>query len=520
MAMSNTTPSAACPRCGGPVRASAAGGLCRRCLARRLLDPTPPPKATYALERLGDYELLGEIARGGMGVVYRARQITLRRDVAVKLLRDGFLAGPAELARFRTEAMAAASLRHPNIVAIHEIGSAEGQAYFSMDLIEGRDLAALTREGPMPARQAAQLLVTIARAIAHAHDHGVLHRDLKPSNVLVDLDGVPHVTDFGLARRVGAEAHLTLTGQILGTPGYMAPEQAFGRPQDVGTAADIYSLGALFYHLLTGRAPFVGESPTAVLRQLEQREPVSPRLLNPAVPRDAETPCLKALKKEPSRRYASAGEFADDIERFLRGEPIHARPVSGGERLGRWARRRPAAATAIGVAALLVATVLLLINRANVRLEAQRAEAEQIQQFFVSFLGAPDPTHDGRDVLVVDLLARATRRAHAELTNQPLVKAELVHTLGLSYHRLTLHPEAEPLLNEALAIRVRELGTNHWLTLEARANLAEVQASLGRTNEARANLAAALEGLRKYWPDQASLWTRKRASRVASFEQQ
>jgi serine/threonine-protein kinase len=243
------------------------------------------------LGRFGDYELLEEIARGGMGVVYQARQVSLNRLVAVKMILFAQFAGEQALQRFRAEARAAARLRHPNIVAIHEVGEHEGQHYFSMDYVEGRNLAALARAQPLPPARAAGCVRTIAEAIHYAHQHGVLHRDLKPSNILVDPQGEPHITDFGLAKLVvppsdgsedlepadaGAPSPLTLSGQVLGTPNYMAPEQAAGKAREVTTAADIYSLGAIFYELLTGRPPFTGDTPLEVMRKVVEEEPVPP----------------------------------------------------------------------------------------------------------------------------------------------------------------------------------------------------------------------------------------------------
>jgi tetratricopeptide (TPR) repeat protein len=357
------------------LSAAVAEGLCPNCLTRSVFadDAEPPAGETGEAdqpERIGDYELIERIARGGMGVVYRARQISLDREVAVKVLLDSAFATPAELARFRAEAAAAAALQHPNIVAVHEIGEEKGRRYFSMDFVAGKDLAALTRDGPLPARQAAELVAKIADAIQHTHERGILHRDLKPSNVLVDALGEPRVTDFGLAKRMGGvpsgpaeTAHqadalppLTLTGQVIGTPGYMSPEQATAK-RDIGPATDIYSLGALLYQLITGRAPFVGETPTAVLRQVEELEPVSPCLLNPSVSADLETICLKCLAKEPGRRYASAQALGGDLRRFLAGQPILARPIGAGQRAWRWCRRRPAIASLAAVVALLLVVV-------------------------------------------------------------------------------------------------------------------------------------------------------------------
>jgi hypothetical protein len=289
----------------------------------------PAPHAALGTVRyFGDYELLEEIARGGMGVVFKARQVSLDRVVALKMILAGQLASPADVQRFRAEAKAAANLKHPNIVAIHEVGEHEGQRYFSMDYIAGRSLAQMVRENPLPAARAARYVQAIAEAIAYAHRQGTLHRDLKPSNVLIDETDRPHVTDFGLAKRLGSDAGMTLTGQVLGTPSYMPPEQAAGRPEQVGPVSDVYALGALLYELLTGRPPFRAESVFDTIMQVIHTEPVPPRLLNPKVPRELDTISLKCLEKDPQKRYAGAQELADDLGRFLAGEPIHARPPS------------------------------------------------------------------------------------------------------------------------------------------------------------------------------------------------
>ncbi len=354
-----------------------ADGLCPRCLTKSVFadDEAPPDGDRTLTERgrwIGGYELLGRIARGGMGVVYRARQPSLQRQVALKVLLDSVFASEAELARFQVEASAAAALHHPNIVAIHEVGEAQGQQFYSMDLIAGQDLATLTKERPLGIREAAGLLTKVAAAIQHAHENGVLHRDLKPSNVLVDALGEPHVTDFGLAKRflASSDGNLTLTGQVVGTPGYMSPEQAIAQ-HDIGPSTDVYSLGALLYHVLTGRAPFVGETPAAVLRQVEESDPVSPNLLNPSVPRDLETICLKCLAKEPPRRYASAREVGAELDRFMKGEPIQARPVGALESAWRWSRRHPRVAALTGLSVFLFLLVISVTITAGVRFREQ-----------------------------------------------------------------------------------------------------------------------------------------------------
>jgi tetratricopeptide (TPR) repeat protein/predicted Ser/Thr protein kinase len=323
------------------------------------LNPLPALIALGALKDFGDCELLEEIARGGMGIVYRARQKSLDRIVAVKMILSGQFAGKDEVLRFRAEAESAARLQHPNIVRIHETGEHDGQPYFSMDYVEGGNLAALVREKPLPAKRAAAYVKTIAEAIHYAHEHGILHRDLKPSNVLIDHADQPHVTDFGLAKRVTKESFLTVTGQVMGSPSFMPPEQA-GAKTKAGRYSDVYGLGAILFYLVTGRPPFVAESVAETLQHVLNTEPVSPRLLNPSVPQDIATICLKCLEKEPAKRFQTAQQLADELGRFLNDEPIHARPTTRPDRVWRWCRRKPALAGAMVVALFaLIASVAL-----------------------------------------------------------------------------------------------------------------------------------------------------------------
>jgi serine/threonine-protein kinase len=302
----------------------------------------------------GDYELLEEVGRGGMGVVYRARQRSLDRVVGVKMVLAGEHAGPQELARFRSEAAALARLLHPNIVQIYEVGEHDGRPYFSMEFVDGGSLAQRLDGTPLPAREAAQLVQTLAGAVHAAHGKGVVHRDLKPANVLLTADGTPKITDFGLAKRLDLPAAATQSGAILGTPSYMAPEQAAGRGKDIGPPTDVYTLGALLYEALTGRPPF--RAPTAVdtLVLVQTEEPVPPSRLQPGVPRDLETVCLRCLEKQPGRRYATAQELADDLRRFLAGEPTRARRIGSAERLWRWTRKNQAVASLTSAVMLLV----------------------------------------------------------------------------------------------------------------------------------------------------------------------
>jgi serine/threonine protein kinase len=273
-----------------------------------------------------------------MGVVYRACQVSLKRLVALKLIRDGALAGPQQRARFRIEAEAAARMRHANVVAIYEVGEHQGRPYFAMELVDGPSLDKHLSGRPQPAPQAAELLRTLALAVQHAHAQSVVHRDLKPANILLSAEGVPKVTDFGLAKRLDSQSTVwTQEGAIVGTASYMAPEQAAGRARDIGPAADVYALGAILYELLTGRPPFLADSWQQAIEQVLHEEPTPPARVLPSVPPDLETICLKCLEKEPTRRYASAGELADDLARFLEGKPVAAVPLGATERLARFA---------------------------------------------------------------------------------------------------------------------------------------------------------------------------------------
>jgi WD40 repeat protein/Flp pilus assembly protein TadD len=322
----------------------------------RTLAPIPPRP-----QNIAGFEVLAELGRGGMGVVYQARQTKLNRLVALKMILSGACAGEQELARFHGEAKAAARLQHPNIVQVHEVGEHNGLPFFALELVGGGSLAARLAGRPLPAREAARLAEALARAVHYAHEQGVVHRDLKPANVLLTADGSPKVTDFGLAKMVQpgpdgpAPGGPTQSGAILGTPSYMAPEQAQGRAHRVGPAADIYALGAILYEMLTGRPPFVAATPLDTLLQVVGDEPVPPRRLQGQVPLDLETVCLKCLQKEPAKRYASAAALADDLSRFLAGRPIQARPVGAAERAWRWCRRNPAVASLLAAVALLLA---------------------------------------------------------------------------------------------------------------------------------------------------------------------
>ncbi len=299
------------------------------------------------------------LGRGGMGLVFKARHLRLNRLVALKMLITGAYSGPHEQARFQREAESAASLHHANIVQIHDVGDHQGWPYFTMELLEGGSLSQALAGTPQPAHQAATLVATLAEAVHMAHQGGIIHRDLKPANILLTAEGRPKVADFGLARHFDGEPAVTLSGTRLGTPSYMAPEQVIGKAGTIGPAADIYALGVLLYEVLTGRPPFRGETAAETERQVLNHEPVSPARLNPKVPRDLETICLKCLSKEPQRRYSSAAALADDLTRFKEGRPIQARPLGWGGRLWRWGLRKPATA---GLLAALLALLMLTVG--------------------------------------------------------------------------------------------------------------------------------------------------------------
>jgi WD40 repeat protein len=305
---------------------------------------------------LPGYEVLGVLGRGGMGVVFRARQLALKRTVALKAILAGAYSGGSQRQRFRVEAEAAAGLQHPNIVQIYEVGEHNGLPYYSMECVDGGTLAQRLDGTPMPSHQAAALVQILAQAVEAAHRQGVIHRDLKPSNVLLTIEGVPKIADFGLAKRLDAETNQTQSGAMIGTPSYMAPEQAFCKAGQVGTAADVYALGAILYECLTGRAPFKAHSTMETVWQVLSEPPVPPRQFRPSVSRDLQTICLKCLEKIPEERYLHAADLADDLGRFCRDEPIRARPVAAAERLWRWCRRNPA------IAGLLATLVLLLVG--------------------------------------------------------------------------------------------------------------------------------------------------------------
>ncbi len=341
--------------------------------------PTRMEVPTVGKADFGDYEILDVIARGGMGVVYRARQKRLNRIVALKMMLSGVHASKTELMRFRLEAESAAALDHPGIVPVFDVGEHDGKHYLSMGYVAGQSLATRLRNGPMPPLEAARIALDVADALSCAHDHAIVHRDLKPANVLIDESGRPRVTDFGLAKTVEADGELTASGQVLGTPAYMPPEQAAGKIDLIGPASDIYSLGALFYSCLVGRPPFQAASVIDTLNQVIHDPPISPQRLNPRIPQDAAIICLKCLEKSPADRYGSAREVAEDLQRFINGEPVHARPISLGGRVLRWGRRRPVTAGLIFAACCALVATLTAIQMSRRAVEAREIGQLQTQ---------------------------------------------------------------------------------------------------------------------------------------------
>ena len=371
MKVSIATVNRVCSKCGNRIFADAPQGFCSLCLFKTALgalgddDTVIKSNAAERPTEFEGYELLEEIGRGGQGVVYRAQQKSLNRTVALKVIGVGAWATESHLRRFRREAEAAASLNHPSIVPIHEIGECEGYCYYSMNLIEGGQLDEIVRRELLPTRRAAEIIARLARTVHYAHEHGILHRDIKPGNVLLDREGEPHLTDFGLARLIETESDVTRSTDVLGTPGYMAPEQATGGSAAVTSASDTYGLGAVLYQLLTGRPPFAGKTSYETVRLLLETDPAPLRSLNPKIDRDLSTICLKCLEKDPRRRYPSALALAEDLERWLRREPIQARRAGVFVRGKKWLQRKPMTAIAGVLLAGLIIAVAIIISKSE-----------------------------------------------------------------------------------------------------------------------------------------------------------
>jgi serine/threonine protein kinase/tetratricopeptide (TPR) repeat protein len=376
-----------CRNCGAKILSDAPQGLCTGCVLEAAIgissdavfgrsdpggmdepagDAMKSERVAELLGELGDYELLEEVGRGGQGVVFRARQKSLNRIVALKVIRLGQWSSKVHLKRFRLEAEAAARLEHPGIVPIHDVGERDGSCYFSMKFVEGGQLDAVAKREPMSIHRAVELIAKVARTVHYAHEHGILHRDIKPGNILVDAKGEPHLTDFGLARLVESDSSVTHTLDVLGTPSYMAPEQAVGNNAAVNSVTDVYGLGAVLYQLLTGQPPFAGGATYETIKLLLDTEPRQPRLLNPKIDRDLNTICLKCLEKDPKRRYSSALVFAEDLERWLKHEPIQARHTGVFARGRKWVRRNPSSALLAASLVALAAAAGWIISKSEI----------------------------------------------------------------------------------------------------------------------------------------------------------
>ena len=525
-------------------------------MAETLAGKTDPSQSrdrvVSALPRVPGYVVLDELGRGGMGVVYLARQEGLARLIALKMIRSGELSSDTDQERLRREAETIARLRHPNIVQIFEVGEHLGLPFFSLEYCEGGSLRSKHKGTALGANEAAQLVETVARAVQAAHDAGIVHRDLKPDNVLLLADGTPKVTDFGLAKTVDSQGP-TRTGAVVGTPSYMAPEQTLGDGREVNRSVDIYALGAMFYDLMTGRPPFLGTSALDTLRQVQENEPLAPRRLEPSIPRDLETICLKCLQKDPAKRYASALELAEDLRRFREHRPIAARPVSRFEHAWRWCRRNPVvAALSAGIVLVFLASFSVVAwqwQRAIDREKAERAARQDAEvarreqektseenarladderratlkakeeekkalaeaarsrkslQFLTSLFRVSDPmdfggyalrsSHErGRALTAQQLLERGSTQLNADLKDQPLVRATLLGTIGDVYRSMGLFDIAAPHLNESLALLRAEHGDHHPDVAAAMFNVGWLHMDRGEFDRAEALFRQALK---------------------------
>jgi hypothetical protein len=453
-------------------------------------DPFPEGQTgaqSLAGDRFGEFEILGVLGRGGMGVVYEARQQALDRVVALKVLGAGMLAEPDELRRFEREAEALAALDHPNIVPILAVGEFDGRRYFSMPLIACGSLTGQLEKYQSDPKAAALFLIDVAKAVQHAHQRGILHRDLKPANILIDEQGAPHVTDFGLAKWVGEATDLTPSGAIVGSPPYMAPEQASGSRHAITTLSDVYGLGAILYTMLTGRAPFQGDSLVQVIHRVLNDAPENPSRHNPKISRALERICLKCLEKEPKRRYSSAESLADDLQRWVDGRPVQARPVGPAVRLGYWCRRHPVQAV---LGACLVLSIILGIR--GLIWQSGRAThkgeiARRVNDFFFeTILDALDPAESraNGNVTVGAIFDRAAGRVETRGRDWPEVDASERWIIGTVLLRVGEFEKAEHQLRSAHDTFLRMHSARHFGVRGTREGLARALTELGRFDEA------------------------------------
>src|SRR5437016_10018910 len=440
MGRAETTNARVCGKCGNTIFDTAPQGLWSVCLFDTGLsiltesvggpnakdfgadNDSSSADAAELFSASDDYELLEEIGRGGQGVVYRARQKSLNRTVALKIIGTSHGRTKAHLKRFRLEAEAAAKLNHPFVVPIHEIGQRKGRCYFSMGLVEGGRLDQIAKREPMSPRQATEVIAKLARTVHYAHQHGIIHRDIKPGNILLDTKGEPHLTDFGVARLLETENDATCTIEVSGTPSYMAPEQAHATNGHVSSATDVYGLGAVLYQLLAGQPPFTGGTPFETVRLLLETEPRQPRLLNPKVDRDLSTICLKCLEKDPKRRYSSALALAEDLERWLRHEPIKARRSGLVSRGRKWLQRKPATAVSVAsLAALLVALGVIISQTELVRRQPTNSVAASDKS--IAVLPFVNPSGDNSNAYFADgiqdeILSRLSKIAELKVISR------------------------------------------------------------------------------------------------------
>jgi tetratricopeptide (TPR) repeat protein/predicted Ser/Thr protein kinase len=433
------------------------------------------------------YELISLLGSGGMGLVYEARQIALNRPVALKILRNLGNASESELTRFHNEAQVVARMDHPHVVPIYEVGQSRGHDFFAMKLIPGRSLDRALGDYLANPRRAASLLATVAEAVHHAHARGILHRDLKPANILIDPEGQPHVTDFGIAYRLDGDGQQTRPGVLVGTPSYMSPEQAGGDHYQLTTASDVYGLGAVFYALLTGRAPLTGTTLFETIDLVRSAVPESPSKTNRLVPRDLELICLKCLEKEPTNRYPDARSLAEDLRRWLAGEPIAARPVGAVTRVWLWCRRHPVPS---GLSAALVASIV--IGMGLVTWKWQQAErSDRTSRKTARFLAervlreaSTDLNPRSSNPSLREVLDRSAARVVGDFHDEPEVEATIRETLGSAYASLGEHQRAESQLVEALKLDRTLLGPSHPTTIHVASMLAALLDARGKTGEA------------------------------------